>query len=584
MKALVKVLLEQANQASKVQLQQAQQLHVNQLKIDALTHEIRLLRHYKFAAKSEGMEAVQAKLFEEAGNEDLAAAERQVNALLQVQAGAAAPKDKRHPVRLALPAHLPRQEVRIEPESTDCSCGQPMRRISEDVSERLDYVPGTFRVERQIRGVWSCQCCQRLVQQPSAAQVIESGIPTANLLAQVLISKYADHLPLYRQSQMYERQGVPLADATLGDWVGACGVALLPLVEALKVQLLQSNLLHADESPLKVLNQKGGKQNGYLWAYTNRQRPSSASDTQGGGNTPADRIVIYELHPSRGGEHVRAFLRHPLPPPRLHPPVSQEESALVFDPHWRGSLMVDDYAGYKALFGERDSASEPYITELGCWAHVRRKFHELHIANQSTLAAQALALIGQLYEVERRIVEQHLDGPQALRLRQRTSKPVTQTLHQWLLASLEQVSIGSATARALNYALRRWPALIRYLDDAGLPIDNNWAENQIRPCAIGRKNYLFAGSLRAGQRAAAIMTLIQTAKVNQIEPWQYLSDVLRRLPTHPNSQIGQLLPTRSGWSAHQASVNANQMGAATASTPSATRQIEPANPYLQLMR
>lgn len=307
------------------------------------------------------------------------------------------------------------------------------------------------------------------------------------------------------------------------------------------------------------------------------------------GSGSADRIVIYEIQPSRSGDHVRAFLSHPPPVPL--PPWDrawqQGHVEAPFDPHWRGSLMVDDYIGYKASFKTCDSTGTPHMVELGCWAHVRRKFHELHIANQSTLAARAMFLIGQLYEVERQIVQGQLFAADALALRQTTSKPVTQTLHQWLLASVAQVPHSSATAKAIQYALRRWPALIRYLDDARLPIDNNWAENQIRPCAVGRKNWLFAGSLRAGQRAASVMTLIQTAKINGIEPWQYLNDVLTRLPTHAASQIDELLPTRSGWAAHcpraKASVEICSIDPAPEPLAAAT-PVALDNPYHQLLK
>lgn len=319
----------------------------------------------------------------------------------------------------------------------------------------------------------------------------------------MLVAKYADHLPLYRQEAIYARAGVPLARSTLAQWVGSCGVQLQPLVDALRQEVLAHSVVHADETPVQMLK-RGSERDGKthrasLWAYT----PGRHEDL---------KAVVYDFCESRAGKHAGEFLKG-----------------------WRGTLLVDDFAGYKQLMGE-------HITEAACWAHARRKFFELHAANKSQIAEQALVQIGQLYEVERLVA--NADGQERLRMRQQHSRSIVDKLHAWLSEHRARVPDGSATARAIDYSLRRWQALTRFLDDGQLPIDNNWIENQIRPVALGRKNWLFAGSLRAGQRAAAVMSLIQSAKLNGHDPHAYLKDVMTRLPTHKASRIAELLPHR----------------------------------------
>ena len=539
LQALAQSLIERiAVDAKRIQDQHTE-LKLRQTQIDALTHEIRLLRHLRFAAKTEAMDALQVKLFEEANAEDLAAAEQRL-AQLAIKPAVTAPKSR--PARQRLPASLPRVDIAHEPQDTTCACGSPMQRIGEDVSERLDYVPGVFRVERHVRGVWACKCCAHLRQQAMPAQIIESGIPTARLLAQVLIAKYDDHLPLYRQNEIYARSGVDISGSTLADWVGACGVALAPVVQALKAQLMQCRVLHADESPITILAGKGDKKRGYIWAYASGVHEPHAA-------------VVYQIKESRSGQHARDFLQH-APPVRTVHETGNDPPGIK---RWAGHLVVDDYGGYKALFvpgaawaanqvgcaGDGlDGGPNTSIIEVGCWAHVRRKFFELHVASKSTLAATALAHIGALYQVEREIRDEGLNLAQAGVRRQAQSLPRLAALHDWLKATRAQVTDGTSTAKAMDYALKRWPALVRYASDARLPIDNNRIENQIRPWAVGRKNWLFSGSLAAGARAADIMSLIQTAKLNHIEPLAYLTDVLTRLPTQPNSRIEELLPTR----------------------------------------
>ena len=462
-----------------------------------LTHENALLKRMKFAAQSERFNAEQRSLLEDEIEADLAAVSLEIK---QLQPPAAGPQVKQQPKRQPLPAHLPRREIRHEPDSTTCTCGCAMKRIGEDVAEKLDYVPGVFTVERHVRGKWACTQCETITQVPVAAHVIDKGIPTSGLLAQVLVAKYADHLPLYRQETIFARAGLAIARSTLAQWVGTCGVRLQPLVDALKAQILSCSVLHADETPVQMLRPgKGATHRAYLWAYA----PGAFEDM---------KAVVYDFCESRAGEHARNFLGD-----------------------WRGALVCDDFAGYKAGFANG-------ITEAGCLAHARRKFFDLHAANKSQLAGFALEQFAKVYDIEREVKELNADQRQAIR--QQHTKPVLDALHQWMILQRQKLPDSSATARALDYSLRRWTALTRFIDDGQLPVDNNWIENQIRPIAIGRNNWLFAGSLRAGQRAAAVMSLVQSARMNGHDPYAYLRDVLTRLPTHSASQVEELLPHR----------------------------------------
>jgi transposase len=480
-------------------------------KIDKLTYELAQLKRLKFDRSSEQMSAEQRALFEEAVDGDIAAIDEQL-AALQATLPPKPEGEKKKPRRAALPDGLPRRDVSHEPDNTTCGCGEAMKRVGEDVSEKLDYTPGVFTVERHVRGKWCCAACRTLVQAPVPAAVIDKGIPTAGLLAQVLVAKHADHLPLYRQEAIFGRAGLAIPRSTLGAWVGQCGARLEPVAQALKAELLRCQVLHADETPVAMLAPgKGKTQRAYLWAYAAaRSEPIKA--------------VVYDFTPGRSGEHARVFLGHD--------PERRERD----QPPWAGHLVCDDFSGYKALF-------ERGVTEVGCMAHARRKFVELHVANKSGIAGTALELFAQLYQVERDI--QALAEPaQRLAQRQARAGPIAAALHEWLKAQRAKVPHGTATAKALDYSLNRWAALTRYLDDVRLPIDNNHDEQQIRPWATGRKNWLFAGTLAAGQRAAAITSLIQSAKLNGHDPYVYLKDVLERLPTQRASDIGQLLPHR----------------------------------------
>jgi transposase len=473
--------------------------------IDKINHEMAVLKRLKFAAKSEAFNAEQKSLLEENIDADLAALQAELD---KVTPTGKDEGEKKKAKRQALPANLPRREIHHEPENTTCGCGQAMKRIGEDVAEKLDYQPGVFTVERHVRGKWVCACCEVLVQTPVAPHIIDKGLPTTGLLAQVLVAKFLDHLPLYRQERIFERAGLAIARSTLAQWVGECGAQLQPLVDALRTALLEHDVLHADETPVAMLKPGNGKTHrAYLWSYCTTSF------------TPI-KAVVFDFADSRGGQHVREFLGLP----------GDERN-----PGWKGKLVTDDFSGYKACF-------ELGVTEVGCMAHARRKFHDLWIHHASPLGEQALKFFMKLYEVEREVRQLGADDRKAIRLEK--TKPIADALHQWLTQQRQKVPDGSATAKAIDYSLNRWEALVRFIKDGALPIDNNWVENQIRPIAIGRNNWLFAGSLRAGKRAAAIMSLVQSARLNGHDPYAYLRDVLERLPTQPASRIDELLPHR----------------------------------------
>jgi transposase len=488
LKALVSELL--------VRIDQDQRISTwKDAKLSKVTFELAQLRRLKFGRGSEQMDAIQKPLFDESVEEDLSALGQDLEDLSTPTADQ---KPKRTPKRTALPAHLPRVEYRHEPESTTCACGCVLKRIGEDVSEKLDYAPGLFSVDRHIRGKWVCTQCETLIQAPVAPEIIDKGIPTSGLLAHLLVAKFSDHLPLYRQSTIFGRAGLAIPRSTLASWVGVCGSKLQPLVDQLKAQVLTYPVLQADETPVSTLAPGTGKTHrSYLWAYAT-------------GEFESLRAVVYDFTPSRSGEHARTFLGA-----------------------WKGHLVCDDYSGYKASFLKG-------VTEVGCMAHARRHFFELHAANKSVLAAEALDRIRQLYAIEAEI--KTLKPPDRLEHRQRRSQPIANSLHEWLKGQRAKVPDGSAIAKAIDYSLNRWPALTRFLVDPALPIDNNHDERQIRPWAVGKKNWLFTGTQLAGERAAAIMSLIQTAKLNGHDPHAFLKDVLARLPTQPASKLDELLP------------------------------------------
>ena len=483
---------------------QAQAIKWRDAKIEKITFELARLKAWRFGASSERMSAEQRELFAETLAADQADLEEQL-AALQATANptptSSEPAQKRKPRREPLPQHLPRVDQRVEPENTTCECGQAMQRVGEDISERLDIVPAQFSVLRQIRGKWACRCCQLLVQEPAAVQVFERGLPTPGLQAHTVISRFVDHLPYYRQERINARSGVHTPRATLSGWAGHTGAQLMPLFEAHRDFVLASRVLHGDETTVALLDPAAGKtKTAYMWAYAR-----GAFDPHPG--------VVYDFCTGRGSRFPYAFLNG-----------------------WSGTLVCDDYAGYDKALSLVDRLA------AGCMAHSRRKFDELVKANASPVAAQALQRIAWLYRIEADAGA--LSSHERLQMRQARSKPLCEELHLWLRLERQRVPEGSAIAKAIDYSLNRWTALTCFLDDGDVPIDNNHLENQMRPWAMGRKNWLFVGSERAGERAAMIMSLLQSAKLNAADPWSYLKDVLTRLPTQLNSRIEELLPHR----------------------------------------
>ena len=466
----------------------------NNFKIKALTFELAYYKRVRYGKASEALVGEQRMLFDETVDMDLAAIDEELHS----QAPAKQPRKRAG--RQPLPPELPRIEHRHEPQSCQCGqCGADLVKIGEDVSEQLDVEPARFFVHRHIRPQYACRPCETVTAAPIAPAVIDGGLAAVGLLAWVAVCKYLDHLPLYRIEQIAARQGVPLARSTLGEWIGRIGVALEPLADRLAELLRERSCLHADETPVRQLDPGNGKtRHAYLWAYRSNALDDGPS------------MVVFDYQTSRAGAHARAFLKD-----------------------WRGHLMVDDYAGYKALF-----TAGP--TELACLAHIRRKFFDVHIASGSPVAEEALRRIAQLYGVEKQAIG--MTPLQRHTLREQHAVPALADMHAWLMATQRTVAAGSGTAKAIEHALKRWPALQRYASSGTLPIDNNPIENAIRPIAIGKKNWLFAGSERAGRRAAAIQSLFATAKLNGLDPSRWLADTLEKLPTCPNSRIDSLLP------------------------------------------
>ena len=479
------------------------ELRTAQTKIQALTLELAHLRRMRFCVRNEALTVEQRDLFQETWASDLAAAEAE----LAKQQASAVPSESLVPRgprpragRQPLPDHLPRIEHRHEPESCTCDqCGNDLTKIGEDVSEQLDVEPARFFVHRHIRPQYACRSCETVSAAPIPPAVIDGGLATVGLYVWVLIGKYLDHLPLYRLERIATRDNVMLSRSTMAQWVGRMGVALQPLADRLMELLLERNVLHADETPVAQLDPgKGKTHRAYLRAYRSNVLQTGPP------------IVVFDYQMSRAGRHAQEFLAG-----------------------WKGHLMVDDFSGYKALFADQ-------VIELGCLAHARRKFFDLNVAQANPIALEALNRIAALYVIEAHGRDMTVEA--RTQWRQERAQPLLDSMHDWLRQTRVMVANGGGLAKAIDYSLKRWAALSRYATDGGFPIDNNPVENIIRPIALGKKNWLFTGSERAGKRAAAIQTLLGTAKLNGLDPAAWLRDTLEKLPTCLNSQIDSLLP------------------------------------------
>lgn len=474
-------------------------LSSRELQIEALQLHILALRRRQFGRKSEQLDGQIEQL--ELKLEELQTDEGQA---LAPDIAEAPKKRAVRPARKPLPEHLPREIQEHLPVDAACpACGKALAKLGEDVSEMLEYVPASFKVIRHVRPKLGCTCCDCIVQAPAASRPIARGLAGPGLLAHVVVAKFCDHLPLYRQSQIYAREGVELERSTLADWVGGTSRLLRPLVDALQHHVMAGAKLHADDTPIPVLSPGRGKTaTARLWVYVRDDRPAGQ---------PVPPAVWFAYSPNRKGEHPQRHLAN-----------------------FTGTLQADGYAGYDKLY-----LSKP-IREAACWAHVRRKFYDLEQAQASPIAVEALRRIGQLYAVESAIRSKPPDV--RLAIRQREARPMLDDFHGWLLRTLTTLSAKSVLAGAIGYALNRWDALLTYVSDGMVEMDNNAAERALRGVALGRKNYLFAGSDSGGERAAAIYSLTESAKLNGLDPEAYLRDVLTRIADHPVNQVANLLP------------------------------------------
>jgi transposase len=413
------------------------------------------------------------------------------------------------PARKPLPETLPRQIVEHAAPCACPQCGGALRPLSEDVTEVLDYVPGSFRVIRHVRPKLSCRSCESIAQAPAPDLPIRRGLAGPGLLAHVLVAKYCDHLPLYRQAEIYAREGIDLDRSTLAGWVGQTAALMRPLVDAVGTHVMAAERVHADDTTVPVLDPGGGRtKTGRLWCYVRDDRPFAGTAAAAG---------LYCYSPDRKAEHPRQHLAS-----------------------FRGILQADGYAGFARLYGPREGTPGHTVTEAACWAHVRRKFFDVHAETQSPLTHETLQRIAAIYAVEATIRSEPADA--RLHVRQAQSVPLFAGLKDWLEGSLRRISGKSDLAAAIRYAMARWDALTLVLRDGRACLDNNAAERAMRPMTLGRKNWLFAGSDAGGERAASIYTLTETAKLNTLDPEDYLRQVLERIAEHPVKRVHELLP------------------------------------------
>jgi transposase len=487
--------------------EQADELRSSSARIEHLKLLVEKLRHRMFGNKSEKIVLKLEQLEFELEEGETTQAEAEAIADRVSPSNEPKPRPERKPVA----EHLEREVVTHTPARDCCpDCGSQLRQFGEDVSEQLEYVPDSFRVIRHVRPKFTCAGCDRLVEAPAPSRPIERGLAGPGLLAHVIVSKFADHLPLYRQSEIYSRQGVEISRSTLAGWVGAASDLLSPLVEAIGRHVLAGRKLHADDTPMPVLAPGNGKtKTGRLWTYVRDDRPAGEQ------TAPA---VWFAYSPDRKGEHPREHLKN-----------------------FTGALQADAYAGFHHLYGD-------HIYEAACWAHARRKFHEIHVVHASPTTTEALGRIGALYAIEDEIRGKPADI--RLSIRQARARPLLDELRKWMEKALRSLSAKSETAGAIRYALSRWRALTRYTEDGLLEIDNSAAERALRAVALGRKNFLFAGSDCGGERAAAMYSLIGSAKLNGLDPELYLRTVLAQVADYPVSRIHDLLPWNMAASLH----------------------------------
>ncbi|MGN8119215.1 IS66 family transposase [Labrys sp. 22185] len=466
--------------------------------IERLQSIIKKLQRAQFGRRSERLDADQLALALEDLDSDIARIRESHPAAVR------RPSDQPSR-RKSLPDHLPREDVRIDIDSAVCTdCGGALHAIGESASEMLDWIPAQLRVIRTVRPKYACRTCETVAQAPAPERLIAGGTATPALIAHVLVSKYCDHTPLYRQSQIFARHGVELARSTLAGWVGGACWWLEALHERLCRNVFASGNLFADDTSIPVLDPgRGRTKTGRLWVYAREQRAWSG---------PEPPAAVYLYAPDRRAER----------------PVSHLQ-------HFKGVLHVDGYAGFEQLTAKGE------IMLAACWAHTRRNFYDVSQTTGSPVADEALRRIGEIYAVEAQLRGQ--SPPHRLAARRRRSRPLVDQLHAWLGAQLKRISGRSTLADAIRYALSRWDELTRFLHDGRIELDTNPVERAIRPVKLGRKNHLFAGSDAGGERWAILCSLIETAKLNNVEPYAYLADILQRMVDgHPVNRLDELLP------------------------------------------
>jgi transposase len=488
------------------------ELYAKTLHIEKLKMQLAILRRARFGRSSEKLDSEIEQMELLLGELEEAQAEHHT-ATPSASASITAPssqREKLQPVRRALPEHLPRERVEHE---AACACpacgGTRLTRIGTDEREVLEYVPSHFKVLVHARPKMSCRDCETITQAPLPWLPIERGLPGPALLAHVLTAKYCDHLPLHRQSVIYAREGVELERSTLAGWVGQMAALLTPLAEAIASHVKEGQALHADDTPVPVLDPGRGKtKTGRLWVAVRDERP------WGSGVPPA---VFYRYSPDRKAEQAEALLKD-----------------------CQGYLHADGYAGFNSLYEINPITGTSQMTEVACWAHVRRKLYEVHIATASPAAKDLLERMAALFKLEADIRGQAADERKNARIQY--AIPLLNALKEAMETAHNHGSKKSSLSQALRYAMTRWPALTRYTTDGRLDMTNNAAERAIRPIAIGRKNWTFAGSDDGGRRAAIMYTLIETAKLNAIDPEAYLRNIIARIAQHPMRKIHELLP------------------------------------------
>jgi transposase len=482
------------------------EIYAKTLHIEKLRATLALMKRARFGRSSERIDQLELLV----GDLEEEEAEQQARRDAAADRRPSQVSEQRPRGRQPLPAHLPRERVVHDPASVCPGCGGTvLTRLGEDEREVLEYVPSHFKVVVHVRPKMSCRACETITQVPMPSLPIERGRPGPNLLAHVLVAKYADHLPLHRQSVIYGRAGVGLERSTLADWVGQAAFLLEPLAAAITRHVRAGVALHADDTPVPVLDPgRGRTKTGRLWVLVRDERPWDG---------PAPPAVSYLYSPDRKGEHAGTLLEG-----------------------CQGFLHADGYAGFDHLYAPAATTGEARLVEVACWAHARRKLFEVHAATGSAIAKEALERIAALFEIEAQI-NGHAPGRRHA-VRQERSLPLLTDLNAFLTAALGRISRKSSLAVAIRYSLSRWSAFCRFAHDGRLEMTNNAAERAIRPLVLGRKNYLFAGSDAGGRRAAILYTLIQTAILNGLDPEAYLRHVLACIADYPINRIDDLLP------------------------------------------